>query len=122
MKTSSVFNFVLAAQLVFCSSSQADSITSTEAKDYIGVTATVCGVVASANHAIRSTGKPIFLNLDEAFPNHVFTAVIFEDYQQNFSYDLTRLKGKYICVSGRVDEYKGLPQIKVRTQNQIKAN
>lgn len=109
-----------ATSILFCSLVHASTISATDAKNHIGSQAEVCGNVASANHSTRSTGKPIFLNLDRAYPNHVFTVVIFEDYQGNFSYDLMSLKGKDICVSGRIDEYQGLPQIKARNESQIK--
>lgn len=51
-------------------------ITPEEAYKYIGETKTVCGTVASATYAVRSRGKPTFLNLNKPYPNLVFTLVI----------------------------------------------
>jgi len=98
---------------------QAGRISAPEASAHIGDHATVCGVVASANYATRSRGKPTFLNLDRPYPNHIFTAVIFDDYRSRFDYPPESLAGKRICVSGLVEEYKGRPQIKVKRPDQI---
>jgi hypothetical protein len=38
--------------------------------------ATVCGKVVSTHYAKSSKGEPTFLNLDEAYPNEVFTILI----------------------------------------------
>jgi len=87
--------------------------------EHVGESATVCGQVASARFATNSNGQPTFLNLDKAYPKHIFTAVIFGDYRGNFDYAPESLKGAYICVTGRIDQYKGKPQVKVRNSKQI---
>jgi len=55
-----------------------------EAKDHIGELATVCGQVASARFAARAAGNPTFLNLDRAYPNHIFTALIWGNDRAKF--------------------------------------
>jgi hypothetical protein len=50
---------------------------------HVGETATVCGTVASANYAVRTKGQPTFLNLDKAYPNHVFTIVVWGSERAN---------------------------------------
>lgn len=94
-------------------------ITASQASEHVGESATVCGQVASARFATNSNGQPTFLNLDKAYPKHIFTAVIFGDYRGNFDYAPESLKGAYICVTGRIDQYKGKPQVKVRNSKQI---
>lgn len=51
-------------------------VTAREAKDHVGETATVCGTVVSARHATQSKGEPPFPDLDEPFPQQIFTIVI----------------------------------------------
>jgi hypothetical protein len=51
-------------------------LTASEAKDHVGETATVCGIVASARYATSTKGQPTFLNLDKPYPNQVFTVLI----------------------------------------------
>jgi DNA/RNA endonuclease YhcR with UshA esterase domain len=102
-------------------SQQAKGISASEASNHVGDNVTVCGVVASATYATRSKGKPTFLNLDKAYPNHIFTAVIFDDYRDRFDYPPESLAGSTICVTGLVEQYKGRPQIKVKSPSQIRA-
>ena len=66
-----------------CASS-ADVITPEQAKDNVGKTASVCGVVASAKYSTTTKGEPTFLNLDKPFPNHIFTALIWRDDRAKF--------------------------------------
>ena len=54
------------------------------AQNHVGEKATVCGKVVSSHYASSSNGEPTFLNLDEAYPNHVFTAVIWGDNREQF--------------------------------------
>ena len=46
------------------------------AQNHIGEKVIVCGLVASSHYASASNGEPTFLNLGGAYPDHVFTAVI----------------------------------------------
>jgi len=101
------------------SSASADKITPAQAKDYVGKQATVCGGVASANFATRSRRQPTFLNLDEPYPRHIFTAVIWIEDRPKFGTPETTLKGKRICVSGLVESYQGKPQIVLREKSQL---
>lgn len=99
----------------------ADSIAPNEAQNFISQKKTVCGKVASTYYAEQSNGSPTFLNLERSYPNHIFTAVIFEEYRDNFNSSPERYyKNKSICVSGKISEYRGIPQIIVRSASQIK--
>ena len=90
-----------------------------EALAHIGEEATVCGVVASAKYASSSKGEPTFLNLDRAYPNHVFTAVIWGEDRDEFPYAPESLDGKQICVNGTIKPYKGRAEIVVDDPDQI---
>lgn len=106
--------------LLFCaaSSASADKITPAQAKDHVGKHANVCGVVASANFAARSRRQPTFLNLDKSYPDHVFTAVIWIEDRPKFGTPET-LKGRRVCVSGLIEDYRGRPQIILRERKQL---
>jgi hypothetical protein len=52
------------------------TLTTAEARNHVGETATVCGHVASAHYAERSKGQPTFINLDKPYPNSPFTVLI----------------------------------------------
>ena len=59
-------------------------IDAAEAKEYIGRVALICGMVVDTHYAQTSTGRPTYINFEEAYPNAVFTAVIWEDDRENF--------------------------------------
>jgi len=74
--------------------------------------------VASAKYV--STGKrPTFLNLDQPYPNQVFTALIWEPTRALFPFPPETLAGKSICVTGRLQEYRGKAEIVVEQPSQI---
>jgi DNA/RNA endonuclease YhcR with UshA esterase domain len=99
---------------------QPQTITPAGAKDYVGKEATVCGTVKSARYASSSNRKPTFLNLDKAFPNPIFTAVIFEENRSKFAKPPEeQFKDKAICVTGKIQEYNGTPEIVVTEPKQI---
>ncbi len=98
-------------------------INSSDAQQYVGKRATVCGQVASAFYAVGSRGQPTFLNLDRPYPDAAFTAVIWGENRSKFSKPPERgYPGKRICVSGTVTTYKSLPEIVVADPSQITEN
>ena len=109
---------VLASLTLFGAPQQ--KLTAAEAKGHIGEKATVCGTVASANFAQRSNRQPTFLNLDKPHPGAIFTALIWGDDRPKFGQPETTLKGKHICVTGTIEDYKGTPQIILREPAQLK--
>lgn len=96
-------------------------LTAEEAKEHFGDNATVCGDVASTEHAASSKGEPTFLNLDKPFPNHIFTIVIWGENRGKFGKPEEDYKGKRICVTGRITAYAGLPEIVANDPKQIRA-
>jgi len=105
---------------VTCSATSTEKITASEAKNHMGQTATVCGVVASARYADNAKGKPTFLNLDKPYPNAIFTTVIWGEDRPKFGQPETELKDKRICVTGKIEEYRGTPEITLRDRSQLK--
>lgn len=90
-----------------------------EAASHVGETATVCGRVASATYAARSRGKPTFINLDEPYPRHVFTGVIWIEDRAKFGQPETTLMGKSVCMSGKIGQFRGKPEIVLRSTEQL---
>jgi endonuclease G len=82
-------------------------------KDVISVCGTVVGTKLSAK-------GNVFINLDRAFPNQTFTISIFKDNVKNFTYKPDDfLKGKIICVKGKVSDYNGTPSMNIENENSI---
>ena len=105
------------AALLFTSAGETQTLTAAQARMHEGETATVCGVVASERMAVESKGKPTFINLDSAYPDAVFTVVIWDQDRQKVG-AIPRLQA-HMCAKGLIAYYHGVPQIIVRTRDQI---
>ena len=91
-------------------------ITAFQARNYINQECKVCGTVVDTYASKEITQ----LNFEKAYPDQPFKAVIFREYRKNFKYDAASfLKGKRICVSGKVQLYKQKPQILLRGSWQL---
>ena len=90
-----------------------------EAKNHVGETVSVCGVVASAKFAESTRRQPTFLNLDQPYPDHIFTVVIWRSDRPKFGTPARTYRGKRICVHGVVRLYKGKPEIIATDPSQI---
>jgi DNA/RNA endonuclease YhcR with UshA esterase domain len=87
---------------------QAQTIPASEASKHIGEQATVCGQIVSKHTAESVSGKPTFVDLDHAFPHQSFTLVIWENDKSKVG-ELPSTGT--VCVTGKITEYKGTPQI-----------
>jgi hypothetical protein len=100
-------------------SAHAASLTPEQAPAHVGQVETVCGVVASAHYAARTHSQPTFLNLGEPYPRQVFTAVIFGSDRAKFGQPET-LQGRNVCVSGKIELYRGKPEIVLHEAGQLR--
>lgn len=98
---------------------QSGHITAAEAKNHVGEKATVCGKVVSARFAKESKGQPTFLNLDQPYPNHIFTIVVWGSDREKFGAIEVKYSVKEVCVTGKISNFQGKPEIAVDDPNQI---
>jgi len=91
-----------------------------EAISHIGEKATVCGYVASTHYAFNSRGQPTFLNIDEAYPNQIFTIIIWGDDRDVFNEPEKYYANKNICITGKLKNYNGNAEIIAYSPKQIK--
>jgi hypothetical protein len=96
------------------------SISAAEAKNHVGERATVCGEVASTHYAARSRGNPTFINLDKPYPDQIFTVLIWGSDRPKFGDPEAMYGNKHICVTGKIADYKGVPEIVAYDPSQIK--
>jgi hypothetical protein len=108
---------VAAMLLLWAALGQAQTLTASQAKAHEGESATVCGKVASEKTAVSSRGKPTFINLDSAYPNPVFTILVWDDDRKNVG-ELPHV-GSRVCVTGLIKDYRGVPEIVVRSSGQF---
>ena len=111
--------FVIAPFGINAQSPQAKKLAAPEAKDHIGEQATVCGKVASTRYAATTRGKPTFLNLDKPYPSLVFTILIWGENRTKFGTPEEQYREKQVCVSGKITEYRGAPEIVVSEPQNI---
>jgi len=96
-------------------------IEASEAINYIGRTAEVCGAVASVSFLSDITGQPTFINFDEPYPDQTFTVVIWGENRHSWHHPPEDLyENREICVSGRIRLHEGSPQIIASSPDQIK--
>jgi micrococcal nuclease len=107
MRTSQLFFALVLAS----SALMAQTITTSEAAKHIGQRETVCGTIAGVHTAASSRGTPTFINLDRAYPDQIFTLLIWGE-------DRARVgavpKSGRICATGIIKEYRGAPEIVLR--------
>lgn len=90
-----------------------DQISSKDAKDYIGQTLQVKGLVA----AIFTSDKGnVFINFDEKSPKQTFTVAVFAGKDIDIS---KIIEGCTLTVYGEIKEYKGKPEIVIDKNEQI---
>ncbi len=99
--------------------SHAATLTAAQARDHIGENTTICGVVASAKFAAQTKGTPTFLNLDQPYPAHIFTVMIWGNDRPKFSKPEVIYKGKRLCVSGIIKDFRGRPEVVVTDPGQL---
>jgi hypothetical protein len=96
------------------------SISAAEAKSHVGERATVCGEVASTRYAARTRGNPTFINLDKPYPNQIFTVLIWGTDRPKFGDPEELYRNKHICITGKISDYKGVPEVVAYEPPQIK--
>ena len=92
-----------------------DTISAAQAYKYIGDYRVVCGYVAQ----VKGFSKGKYLNLGTSYPNQDVTVVVWNSDMGNFD-NVDQYEGRDICVQGTVSSYKGTPQIKLSSMNQLK--
>lgn len=122
MKFLNLFLVLLLSFVLSCNAAtQTDTISADKAKNHIGETKTVKGLVVSTRYAAGSRGRPTFLNLDKPYPKQIFTIVIWGSDRSKFDEPPEiYFDGKKVLVTGKIAEYRGKPQIVVKEPGQIK--
>lgn len=92
-----------------------NTVPAAQAYKHIGDNRIVCGYVAQ----VKGFSKGTYLNLGTSYPNQDVTVVVWNSDMGNFD-GVDQYEGRDICVQGTVSSYKGTPQIKLSSMNQLK--
>ena len=87
-----------------------------EATNHIGKTVVIKGTVAQ----VTKRDTIIYLNFEMKFPDQVFTAVIRQRDFTEFP-DVEKVQGRTVEVDGKVELFKGKPQILLTKKGQLRA-
>ncbi len=103
----------------WAAAAQAEPISPDDAAKHAGEDVTVCGVVAGAKYAAQVRGGLTFIDFGKPYPNAAFTAMIFAENRAKFGTPEKGLQGKQVCVSGRIQMFKGKPEIVLTDPKQL---
>lgn len=115
----SILTFFLA--LVACTSIYSQkTIELKDAALHIGDSVIVKGPIMDTRYFESANNTPALFNMGGKFPNQLLTLVVYGADRINFK-DAPEVfyKMKYVRVKGKIEEYKGKPQIIVRVPEQI---
>jgi DNA/RNA endonuclease YhcR with UshA esterase domain len=104
---------------VFLSNSHSETATvilANEAAAHINEWATVEGVVAKV---FTSKSGNTFLNIGATYPNQTFTGWIPPASPVSKSPMLSDIEGRRVKITGRIEFYKGKPEIRINIASQL---
>jgi hypothetical protein len=96
------------------------TLTAAEAKSHVGEQATVCGKIMSTLFAERRRDGPTFLDVDKPYYERIFSVLIWGMDRSKFGEPETTYRGKRVCVTGKISDYKGVPVIVASEPSQVK--
>jgi len=112
---------LLITVICFSIAAKAQVIKAQDAAAHVGDSLTVCGEIFTARYFEDSKMKPTLLNMGAAFPDQPITIVIFDDVRSKLSFKPEeKWIHKDICVTGKIELYKGKPEIVIHDPKQIK--
>ena len=91
-------------------------ISDVEAAQHVGQTVSVEGTITKV---FKSKNGHTFLNFGGNYPDVTFVVWIPEDAPEAADPSLANLQGKKVKVTGIIQLYRGKPEIKVSTEQQI---
>jgi DNA/RNA endonuclease YhcR with UshA esterase domain len=110
---------IATAWAAWATAAQADPISPVEAAKHAGETATVCGLVAGAKYAAQIRGGLTFIDFEKPYPDATFTAVIFAADRAKFGTPEKGLAGKRVCVTGKIEIFRGKPEVVLTDPKQL---
>jgi DNA/RNA endonuclease YhcR with UshA esterase domain len=112
-----LFSGLFCASALFRTPAQAETIIpDTEAAQHVGQAVSVEGTITKV---FKSKNGNTFLNFGGDYPNVTFVVWIPEDAPEAADPGLAKIEGKKVKVSGTIQLYRGKPEIKVSTKEQI---
>lgn len=97
-----------------------DTIRIEDVAKHIGDSVTVCGKIYGGIFIESIKKQPTFLNMGAPYPNHLLTIVIWKTERHFFKKPPeTALINREVCMTGRIIEYNGKPEIVFKKPEQM---
>lgn len=92
-----------------------------EVANHIGDSVKVKGRIFGVRYLETANNTPTFINIGAAYPNQVLTVVIWGDVRKKLDYtpEDKKYAGGMAVVTGKVELFKGKPQIVIHTPGQL---
>jgi len=98
-----------------------DTIKLEQVKQHVGDSVIVCGRVDDTHYLVTADNSPTFLNMGGVYPKQLLTVVIWADAREQIKgKPEADFKNKNICITGKIELYKGNLQIVIKKAEQIK--
>jgi DNA/RNA endonuclease YhcR with UshA esterase domain len=91
-------------------------VSDAQAEQHLGQDVTVEGVVTAVSMSLKGN---TFINFGGVYPNQTFTGWVPAGTPLASDASLQLLKGKKVKITGRIELYRGKPEIKVLSKSQI---
>jgi len=96
------------------------AIDASEAENYVGEVASVCGYVADTKYEIKTKGEPTFLDFTAPYPAQDFSVVIWGYDRKKFDEKPEEFYlNKSVCARGKIRIYRGKPHIFIDHPKQL---
>ena len=113
------FLFSISATMAFAQM----EIKAEDAAKHIGDTVKVCTKIYGTRYLEQSNRAPTFLNAGASYPNSPLTFVVFGENRPAFKNKPEEFyNNKQVCVTGKIESYKGKPEIILINETQISIN
>jgi hypothetical protein len=97
------------------------TIQASEAREHLGDSVQVCGLITGGKYLRQSQTAPTLLDMGGKYPNQQLTLVIPKASRDSFSYEPEKkLLNQQVCVYGRIQHFKGKPEIVLHRESQVK--
>ena len=91
-----------------------------DVKDHVGDSVKVRGKVFAVKYLENAKNSPTLINMGAAYPDQLLTVVIWGDVRTQLGYKPEEELPKGIAVVyGKIELYKGKPQIVIKTPDQL---
>ena len=114
------FTLMLPALLISLCISAQNKIAIEEASKHIGETVMICDKIYQGKFIEDSKTQPTFLKMGGVYPKHKITILInFKDRKNFTDKPETYYVEKDVCITGKIVEFKGKPQIIISKPTEI---